>query len=120
MAGVRGRSGGANRLSFTEHQRRGTVQPVRVPHYRPDPPPAPALSDRLRRQALGGLSGEARKLAAQLLDTYPDGWDAAALQTLRLFAESSARLAALQEDPKELHREIRINLKLLQALDLDR
>ena len=118
MAGQPGRSGGANRIAPALHLARGTFRPDR--HGQPDPVPVPPLSDRVRRQALRGLSVAARRLAGQILAEYPEGWDAAALTTLRLYVESSARLTGLQDQPAQLHREIRINLKLLHALDLDR
>ena len=127
MAGIPGRSGGRNRLSIEEHELRGTLRPSRhLAHHFPNPastlkPPAPVLSTSDRRRALLGLSVPARRQAAQLLDDY-EGWDAATLATLRAYVLSSERVEALQaaSDTKTLHRELRINLQLLKALNLER
>jgi hypothetical protein len=56
----------------------------------------------------------------QLLDTF-EGWDAASLATLRAYVLSSERAEALQAagDIKALHRELRINVQLLKALNLE-
>jgi hypothetical protein len=68
-----------------------------------------------------GLSPEARRLADQLLDTF-EGWDPAALNTLRTYVLSCERLEQLQAAgvSPALHREVRINLLLLRALNFER
>lgn len=120
MAGVPGRSGGWNRLSADEHVIRGTFRRDR--HAAIDDRPAAPTSAADRRRTLQGLNPEARRMAAALVDTY-EGWDAAALTTLRAYALSCERLAVLQaaagEDTRALHREIRSNLALLRALNLE-
>jgi hypothetical protein len=69
-----------------------------------------------------GLDGTTRRLALRLLAEY-GGWHAAKLEVLRNFHLSSARLETLQaqqtDDPRGLHREIRANLSLLKALNLE-
>jgi hypothetical protein len=86
-------------------------------------PASPArVSTWLRRAALRGLSRTARRIAVSLLESYGD-WDGAAVETLRQYALSCERLEALQAstetDVRTLHRETRINLQLLKALDLE-
>jgi hypothetical protein len=118
MAGVAGRSGGANKLSPEEHVFRGTFQPSR--HLRP-PAPAPAQVPAAdRRRTLEGLSGGARRLVTRLLDEFA-GFDAASLHTLHAYGLSCQRLHALElADPTpELYREIRANCLLLRMLNLE-
>jgi hypothetical protein len=121
MAGIPGRSGGHNRKAIDEHHLAGTFRPDRHLALTPPRPSAP-VSAADRRRALRGLSGEARRITAALLTEY-DGWNAATIEVLRAYALSSVRLAALQADPPEdtraLHREVRANLALLKALDLE-
>jgi hypothetical protein len=85
-------------------------------------PPAPAVGLSLaeRRRVLKGLSGEAKRVAAEMVAGF-DGWNEPALQTLRAYALSCARLETLQHGgpSKELFSEIRANLALLKALDLE-
>jgi hypothetical protein len=119
MSGVPGRSGGHNRLSIEEHQLRGTVRPSR--HLSSAAAAlAPVVSVSDRRRVFAGLSVAARLQAVQLLDTF-EGWDAASLATLRAYVLSSERAEALQAagDIKALHRELRINVGLLKALNLE-
>ena len=63
----------------------------------------------------------ARRQAAHLLDDF-EGWDAATLVTMRADVLSSESVEALQAggETKDLHRELRINLQLLKALNLER
>jgi hypothetical protein len=61
-------------------------------------------------------------VAAGLLDRF-DGWTAADLRVLRSYSLSCMRLSALeaQSDPgMALHREMRANISLLAALNLER
>lgn len=120
MSGVAGRSGGANRLSIEEHRIRGTFRADR--HGQKKEVSAAPVSDGDRQQALGGLTGLARRIAASLIDMY-DGWDSASLHTLRQYASSCGRLAVLQQLPDDdasaLHRELRINIQLLRVLNLE-
>jgi len=118
MSGVAGRSGGHNRLSVEQHVFRGTFVPSRHGR-RPEPTTGP-VSAADRRRTLKGLSPAARRLAAALLETF-EGWDVAALQTLRSYALSCDRLAALEAAgaSSALYREVRANLALLAALHLE-
>jgi len=120
VAGVRGRSGGANRLPIEQHELRGTLRPAR--HLAPAPLRPEAITVADRRRALRGLNPVARRIAAGLVSRY-GGWDEAALATLRSYALSCARAQALEHaagaDSRALHREIRINLGLLKALNLE-
>jgi hypothetical protein len=121
MAGVAGRSGGANRVPVVEHVARGTFRPARHAGRTDPPPPAP-LSEVDRRRTLAGLPADARRLAADLLAAY-SGWDGASLATLRSYALSTHRLRTLERsrdaDTRALHREIRHNLALLKSLNLE-
>jgi hypothetical protein len=121
LAGVPGRSGGHNRVSLEAHLLRGSFRPDRHAGLMEAPPPR-RLSAADRRRTLAGLEGTARRLVLHLLAEY-GGWHAAKLEVLRNFALSSARLEALQETPSDdargLHREIRANLNLLKALNLE-
>lgn len=120
MAGTAGRSGGANRLPIEQHELRGTLRPAR--HLTPAPPRPEVITVADRRRALRGLDPAARRIAAGLLARF-GGWDEAALATLRTYALSCARVSALEHaagaDGRALHREIRINLNLLRALNLE-
>jgi hypothetical protein len=75
-----------------------------------------------RRRTLQGLTPGARRLAVQLLEGFT-GWDASSLQTLRAYVLSCDRLEALQStsttDSQDLAREVRVNLGLLRALNLE-
>jgi hypothetical protein len=57
-----------------------------------------------------------------LLDQF-SAWDAASLETVRAYALSCDRLARLQadsiDDTRGLHREVRTNLALLKARNLE-
>ena len=121
MAGLPGRSGGWNRLTVEEHQLRGTYRPDR--HGPREVPALDTYSAQDRRPLLAGLPKGGRRLAVALLEAF-SGWDAASLATLRSYALSCARLAALETaadaDTRELHREVRTNLGLLKALELPR
>ena len=119
MAGVPGRSGGHNRKSAEEHILAGTFRRDR--HGASTAPAAP-VSETDRRRTLQGLTPGARRLAAQLLEGFT-GWDGSSLQTLRAYVLSCERLEALQSnsatDSQDLAREVRINLGLLRALNLE-
>jgi hypothetical protein len=54
-----------------------------------------------------------------LLSEYA-GWDSASLVTLRQYALSCDRLVSLPLDSRERYKELRANLALLKALDLQR
>jgi hypothetical protein len=117
MAGKPGRSGGANRISAEEHQRRGTFRADRHGYTTPEIP----LTAADRQRTLDGLVPEARRIATKLLGQY-DGWDSASLITLRNYAASCARLETLQKagPSAELYREARCNVMLLGALALEK
>jgi hypothetical protein len=67
---------------------------------------------------LRGLPPVARRVAVALLSTFER--DTPSLSTVRSYALSCERVAALESggDVRTLHRELRINLNLLKALDL--
>ena len=121
MPGTPGYSGGANRKSVEEHLLHGTFKPSR--HLKPAPSAPVPVASADRRRTLRGLKDTARRIAASLLDDY-GGWDAAGLQTIRAYALSCERLEALQTaavvDEPALHREVRANVQLLRALNLER
>jgi hypothetical protein len=123
VAGIKGRSGGSNRLTILDHQQAGTFRASRHAHLAPAPRPAlPPVSRADRRRVLRDLAGEPRRVAGALLDLF-EGWDPAGLQTLRLYALSLGRLEALQApggSAVALHRELRAHVALLRALDLER
>lgn len=119
MAGILGR-GGQNAVSIEEHQRRGTLRPARHLAARVTPA-APVCSDGDKAAALRGLNPSARALARQVLRQF-SGWDAAGLRTLRSYALSCERLETLERDgatTPALEREIKCNLQLLRALNLE-
>lgn len=120
MAGVAGRSGGANRVSIAEHLARGTYRPGR--HAGRTDPPEVRLTPGDRRRLLEGLPPEARRVAVGLLDQYGD-WDSSSLSTLRSYAMSCARLRELEaapgDDTRQLHREIRANVSLARLLNFE-
>src|SRR5262245_1163998 len=123
MPGTPGHSGGSNALSLEEHKLRGTLQRSRVASYAAVTRPASGevLSAAARRRALKGLPPLARRVATSILDAYLV--DAAALTTLRSYALSCERLAALEASGlvnSALYKEIRANALLLRALDLER
>jgi hypothetical protein len=122
VAGQPGRSGGHNRRSLEEHLRFGTYRPDRHAHLKEAQPPAPPVAPADRRRTLAGLSPAARRVAARLLAEY-GGWTAAKLEVLRAYSLSCSRLEMLQQTPTDdsraLHREIRANLNLLRALNLE-
>jgi hypothetical protein len=72
------------------------------------------------------LAGEARRVAAPLLDQYGD-FDEVSLSLVRSFAQSCGRLAELQQvgaigaiaDSRALHRELRISIELARALRVE-
>jgi hypothetical protein len=127
VAGVKGKSGGHNKKSPAIHVLHGTFRPSRHAaalaleqqrEAEPDELPAAA-----RRRTLAGLGPVARSVAGNLLDSFGD-WTPAALVTLRAYALSCERLESLQTaadgTASGLHREIRANLQLLKALNLER
>ena len=119
MSGTRGHSGGHNKKSVEEHILNGTFRRDR--HGASTAPAAP-VSETDRRRTLEGLSPVARRLAVQLLEAFT-GWDASCLHTLRAYVLSCERLEALQStsttDSQDLAREVRVNLGLLRALNLE-
>jgi hypothetical protein len=77
-----------------------------------------------RRRVLAGLAAGPRRIAVSLLDSHRP-WNAASLETLRAYALSCGRLERLQaadqgDESRGLHREVRANLALLKALELER
>src|ERR1041385_4244473 len=88
-------SGGHNKLSAAEHQRRGNFQPSRhrMPFVRGDETP---VSEDERRRVLAGLTGESREIAAGILKTV-DWWPARG----RDYLISHLRIVALElaDDP---------------------
>ena len=119
MAGIPGR-GGQNRLTVDEHRQRGTLRPARHLTVIASQPAATATEGE-KTAALKGLSAAARTLAHKVLAQY-SGWDAAGLQTLRSYALSVERLRALESaggTTPALEREVKINLQLLRALNLE-
>jgi hypothetical protein len=119
MAGVPGRSGGANRLSLEEHLKRGTYTRSRHGHLKEEP--AVPLTPAVRRRTLRGLTGDARASVLCVLDEYT-GWNAPALVTLRQWALAVMRIDALtaqgEYDREELRRELRMAVALFRALNL--
>jgi hypothetical protein len=71
---------------------------------------------------LAGLKGQARRLAAALLDRY-EPWPESAVATLRAYVRSVERLEALETAPevdaRAVQREARTCLLLLRGLHLD-
>lgn len=121
MTGVARRSGAWNRKSLAEHKLAGTFRPDKHGHLlAQDRPPAP-VSLAARRRVLKGLPLHAGRVARALLEAY-DGWNIVQLESLRAYALSCDRLEQLQTDPGAdpvaVHREARINLQLLEVLDL--
>lgn len=120
MAGVKGRSGGHNRISPAEHLLRGTYRPDRHAGWTEQTPRPVSAAD--RRRVLGGLTGTARRVMLRLLDEYDD-WSGPQLEMARAYALSCARLEALQTDPeadlRAVHRETRINMQLYRTLALE-
>lgn len=115
MAGVRGKSGGHNALSLADHLHRGTFRADRhLPKSASSPQP---LSPEDRRRTLHGLTPAERRIVERLLEAYED-WDAGSLLLLRHFARSTARLEELTDDG-ERRRELRVNVMLLRALNLE-
>lgn len=120
MPGVKGFSGGHNRKSVDQHRLEGTFQRSRHAPAVAGGPPAP-LSAASRRRTLAGLSTGARRMAVALLDSY-DGWDAAALSTLRSYVLSCERLEQLQAagPGRLLYAELRANVALLRLLNMEK
>ena len=123
MAGVRGRSGGANKLRLEQLQARNGFRPGRHMHLFSTPRPADLeITAADRRRTLAGLSPEARRRAVALLDTY-QGWDSAGLANLRNLVLSLERLDDLQRaapvDAKAVHRELRACGLLQKLLNLE-
>jgi hypothetical protein len=108
-------------MSVETHQMRGTYREDR--HGTAQKPTEDSYSASDRRRLLRGLPAPARRLAVSLLATYR-GFDSTSLETLRAYVLSCDRLATLQTEPsadvRSLHKEIRANLALLKALELDR
>ena len=122
-------SGGHNKLEIAELNRRGTFRPGRHGAKAPQVEAQPAEGLRPgevpfalgKRRALAGLTGVARRVASGLIDDFGN-WDDSAIQSLRAYSRSCARIevleAAEQVDLAELRREIATNLSLLRALEL--
>lgn len=113
-------SGGHNAIPIREHLARGTFRADRH-GGKTDPQSVPVCAED-RARTLHGLSGDAWRVADELMTTFDD-WHPAALEVLRSYALSCARLRDLQAngaDAVEVHREARCNLSLLAALELDR
>ena len=120
MAGKPGRSGGQNKLSREELILRGTFRPKLHGDLASGPHTAP-VSDDARERVLHGLAGLGHDVVEMLLREY-GGWDAARLELLRSYALSCARLRLLEqanEPGTALHREVRTNLRLFDALHLE-
>lgn len=111
-------SGGHNAVSIAQHLRQGTYRPHRHGQRLEAPASGRDVTPAERKRLLDGLPPEGRRVAFALLAEYSD-WDAAALATLRQYALSCARLVDLMDDDAERRREVRTNLALLKALDLD-
>jgi len=109
-------SGGHNRLPVALHLAKGTYRPDRDRRVLPSATDPVSVAD--RRRVLAGLPPEARRVVGGLLDAF-DGWHAGSLATLRQYGISCARLAEFGDDDEERRREIRVNVQLLKALDLD-
>ena len=113
MAGVKGRSGGHNRLSAEEHRRR---ENSRIDRHADETLEAPnpsnnsaqrfdtngdpiderlTVSEARRRETLAGLPPAARRIAENALDTFWD-WPAEALAMLRSYALCCHRIALLE------------------------
>ena len=110
-----GPGSGRRRLSEASHILAGTWRPDRAPAAGRPLPPTPAD----RRRVLSGLTGLARRVAARALDEYGD-FSVLELETVRRWAQSTARLDALEaaNDLKGIYREARLNLNLLRSLHL--
>ena len=112
-------SGGHNRKSVEQHVRDGTYRRDRHAVFTT---PAAPISAADRRRTLQGLPPGARRLAAELLEQF-SGWDGSSLVTLRSYCVSCDRLEALQAvsttDSHDLAREVRVNISLLKALNLE-
>lgn len=83
---------------------------------------SPPVSVADRRRTLDGLAGEARRVAARLLDEYAD-FDQVSLSLVRAFAQSCGRLSTLHTDTgvdiKAVHRELRIAIQLARTLRVE-
>lgn len=119
-------SGGLNKVSVKQHVLQGTFRPDRhalaLKEWQAQQQALPAsVSKADRRRVLRGLGAEARRLAVRLLDEFE--WDTPGLVTLRNYVLSCERVEALQathpSDSRPLLRELRSNLALLKALDLE-
>lgn len=113
-------SGGANRRPVLEHIASGSFRFDRhgAALAKLDSP-APEVDAEARARVVDGLGAVGRRVVEGLLDGYAD-WDAASLHTLRAYAVSCDRLAALDQDDDGRRREARLNLLLLRALGLDK
>src|SRR5687767_13943103 len=118
MAGRPGRSGGHNAISLEEHVARGTFSATRHGHLKPRSTPVPvSLAD--RRRVLRSLPAEGHELAKRVMDAYGN-WDPASLEILPSYCLSCLRLRHLEQAGplKDAHREARLNLQLLKAMNL--
>ena len=116
MAGKSGKSGGKNRVAADVHRLRGTYRASR--HERAASASA-AVTVEMRKSAIRGLNSRERRVVVELLDAY-DGWDTASLHVLREYARSVARLEMNRDNPREHRAEVRLNLDLLKALELEK
>ena len=103
---------GRKPLDVQTHLMRGTFRADR----HADAGPLSPVSKAERRRTLHGLSPVARRIAAGLLDEFT-GWHAGTLATVRLYAQSAARLQTLEPGPA-FHAELKATLALLGALRL--
>lgn len=113
-------SGGGNRISAVEHQRRGTFRADRHAEPLPaEPAKVQKVSSAARRRALAGLSPESRRIAGELMASFGN-WDAGMLATLRSYVQSLERIAALEASNSAmgLHAELRLSIALRRVLDL--
>ena len=116
MAGTPGRSGGPRRRSARERDK-GAL------HWTPGIMPASAsLTKAGRRRLLADLDPVAKAAALGILAAF--AIDDAAIPTVRSWAQSCSRLAVLETDATkaargEIHKEARINVLLLRALNLE-
>lgn len=114
-------SGGHNRLSIEEHKLRGTYRyQDRDRDGTPEGRSVEWVSPAMRRRALRGLPPEARRAAADILDSFGN-WDLGSVATLRSYVLCLGRVAALEAAGagKELHAEARLALALRRGLGLE-
>ena len=111
-------SGGANKLTLADHRLAGTVRKdchVRTPAAMPEAP----VSNPDRRRLLHGLDRGGAPIGRLACSTsLPTGTRAACTRSASTLV-SCRRLAAIVDD-SERRREMRTNLALLKALELER